>query len=336
MSDDGSVEYFLNDIGQHGRNERTTDAYRRVLRDFERFVSEEYGKTPSEVDYRECMAYVHELRADKSESTVATYASYLNRFYTYLIRVGRHEENPMSLLIDEMEESIDSDPERRDVSLREMRAFLADIDHPLHRAVITTLLKTGMRSGELCNLDLTDLHLDGDTADWSPRAALSGTPDTLYVSAEHTYGATSNGERRTASNKRRRNTTIPVDDELNRELRRWLAVRPDIDGSPEPLFVATADAWGRRVTPDVIHHIVESHSREFGWYRTGGSAAENVTPHYFRHFFTTHLRDSIGDRGIVKYLRGDVGDDIIDTYTHDWGNRVRETYLAHIYTLFPD
>jgi integrase len=41
-----------------------------------------------------------------------------------------------------------------------------------------------------------------------------------------------------------------------------------------------------------------------------------VTPHYFRHFFTTHLRDRTGDRGIVKYLRGDVVEDVIDTYTH--------------------
>jgi hypothetical protein len=35
----------------------------------------------------------------------------------------------------------------------------------------------------------------------------------------------------------------------------------------------------------------------------------------------------------VKYLRGDVAGYIIDTYTHNWGDRVRETYEAHIYSL---
>jgi integrase len=65
----------------------------------------------------------------------------------------------------------------------------------------------------------------------------------------------------------------------------------------------------------------------------GGSAEENVTPHYFRHFFTTHLRDRTGDRGIVKYLRGDVATDIIDTYTHNWGDRVRTVYEENIYQL---
>ena len=36
----------------------------------------------------------------------------------------------------------------------------------------------------------------------------------------------------------------------------------------------------------------------------------------------------------MKYLRGDVADDIIDTYTHNWGDNVRETYERHIYSLF--
>jgi integrase len=83
----------------------------------------------------------------------------------------------------------------------------------------------------------------------------------------------------------------------------------------------------------MVHHIVESHAREAGWYRDSGGPEENVTPHYFRHFFTTHLRDRTGDRGVVKYLRGDVAQDVIDTYTHDWGDRVRNTYEKYIYSV---
>jgi site-specific recombinase XerD len=83
----------------------------------------------------------------------------------------------------------------------------------------------------------------------------------------------------------------------------------------------------------MVHHIVEGHAREHGWYHDHGGPEENVTPHYFRHFFTTHLRDRTGDRGVVKYLRGDVATDVIDTYTHDWGNRIRTVYLDNIYSL---
>ncbi|MCU4925159.1 tyrosine-type recombinase/integrase [Halobacteria archaeon AArc-dxtr1] len=330
------VAYFLQDIEHHGRNERTTGAYERVLNQYREFLVERFGKAPTEAEYRDCMAWVHELRSNHAESTVATYASYLNRFYSYLERVGHTDSNPMTVVLEEMNESIESNPTRRDVTLPEMRSFVGGIRHPLHRAVVMTLLKTGIRSGELCNLDLVDLNVDHEAQHWRPRAHISGRPDSIYISTEHSYGSESGGETRTASNKRKRETVVPIDAELQRALVRWLAIRPDTQSRADPLFLGTVDRWGQRLTPTVVHHIVEDYARERGWYRTGGGASENVTPHYFRHFFTTHLRDRTGDRGVVQYLRGDVASDVIDTYTHDWGDRVRETYLEHIYRLAED
>ncbi|MDX1745989.1 MAG: tyrosine-type recombinase/integrase, partial [Halobacteriales archaeon] len=162
---------------------------------------------------------------------------------------------------------------------------------------------------------------------------LDGRPNSLYVSAEPKAGATVNGEVREASNKRMRDTVIPVDEELKSVLVEWLAIRPDPVSDAEPLFVSTDRKWGTRVTGTEVHHIVTTRAAEMGWYESGAGAGENVTPHYFRHFFTTHLRDRTGDRGVVKYLRGDVAEDIIDTYTHNWGDRVREVYEANIYAV---
>ena len=115
-------------------------------------------------------------------------------------------------------------------------------------------------------------------------------------------------------------------------LKTWLAIRPDTPSTAEPLFASTSE-WGRRITPSMVRSIVTEHARIAGWHRPGGGAEENVTPHYFRHFFTTHLRDRTGDRGVVKYLRGDVADDVIDTYTHNWGDQVREVYERHVYSV---
>jgi len=201
---------------------------------------------------------------------------------------------------------------------------------------VVTLLKTGMRVGELCNLDLRDLALEVETRgayDVPLRGQLEGHDRTLYVDSGVLRGDVVNGEERTASNKRKRSTMVPIDDELAATLSRWLATRPDARSEAEPLFLSTRDAWGARLTPDMARSIVERHAGERGWHRTGGGAEENVTPHYFRHFFTTHLRDRTGDRGIVKYLRGDVAEDVIDTYTHNWGDRVREVYEANVYSL---
>jgi integrase len=337
------IAYFLQDMTYHGKTDRTRTAYERVLRRFERFLSDADAnpggaeRAVADATHRDCMAWIHSLRrSNAADSTVATYASYLHRFYAYMTQVGAFEANPMTLVMEEMDEQIDTNPSRREISLPEMRRFLRSVHHPLDHAAVVTLLKTGMRVGELCNLDLRDVSLPEGTPKLgvSSRAQLDGRGPSLYVSAEPSAGSVTNDERRTASNKRKRSTVVPVDEELAAVLARWLAVRPDVRSPAEPLFVSTSGSWGERLTPDMVHHLVEQHAREAGWHRRGGSAEENVTPHYFRHFFTTHLRDRTGDRGIVKYLRGDVGGDIIDTYTHNWGDRVRETYESHIYSLF--
>ncbi len=283
------------------------------------------------------MAFVHALRRDPNltDSTTATYAAYLHRFFAYMTQVGAFDANPMALVMEELDERIDTDPTRREVSVPRMREFVGDIAHPLERALIVTLLKTGMRVGELCNLDLRDVTvshaLDADAG--PTRAQLDGRSNSLFVASEPTVGQPYNGEERSASNKRKRGTVVPVDDELAETLLRWLAIRPDAVSPAEPLFVGTGSGWGERLTPEQVGRVVRSHAEAADWYERGAGAAENVTPHYFRHFFTTHLRDRTGDRGVVKYLRGDVGDDIIDTYTHNWGDNVRETYERHIYSL---
>ncbi|GAB7017525.1 tyrosine-type recombinase/integrase [Halostagnicola bangensis] len=332
------IEYFLDDQRYHGKSERTLEAYERVLREFESYIGSEFADvdSPGDAERRECMAWIHSLRGRRKPSTIATYASYLNRFYDYMSRVGTFEDNPMALVMEEMSESIDTNPTRRDISISEMRSFVDSIGHPLERAVVVTLLKTGMRVGECCNLDVRDLDMDVSALEYDldPRVQLERRPNSLFVSAEPSRGATTNGAERTASNKRERDTIIPVDEEFRRVLLEWLAIRPDGRSPAEPLFLDTGDSWGARLTPADIRYIVEKHARERGWYRTGGGATENVTPHYFRHFFTTHLRDRTGDRGVVKYLRGDVASDVIDTYTHNWGDQVRTVYEQNIYSLF--
>ncbi len=334
-SPEDPVSYFIEDMTFHGRSERTRRAYERVLRTFETFLSER-GIDLINADQRACMTWVHSLRAEHADSTVASYAAYVHRFYAYMTQIGAFDSNPMALVTEEMDESIETDPTRREISIDEMRSFFDGICHPLERALVGTLLKTGVRVGECCNLDLRDVYINDSELQQVygvvHRGALDGRPGSIYVSSAPKRGNGYNGETRTASNKRKRDTIIPIDNELKRLLKAWLAVRPDTTGPAQPLFCSTSE-WGRRMTPSMIRNTVTERASERGWHRAGGGAEENVTPHYFRHFFTTHLRDRTGDRGIVKYLRGDVATDVIDTYTHNWGDRVRDVYEANIYQI---
>lgn len=333
---DDPIEYFVEDLMYHGKSERTLTAYERVLRRFERFLRDR-DESPATAGQRDCMAFVHSLRGSLAESTVASYATYVHRFYAYMTRTGAFDGNPMALVMEEMDESINTDPTRREVSIENMRSFVARITHPLERAVTVTLLKTGLRVGECCNLDLRDLNLDAPTVrteyDYTHRPQLDGRSDTIFISNNMSRGKTINGEERTASNKRERVTIVPIDEELKDVFIAWLLIRPDTLSPAEPLFLDTGRKWGSRLEPSQVRTFVRRHANAMGWHHAGGGAEENVTPHYFRHFFTTYLRDRTGDRGIVKYLRGDVAQDVIDTYTHDWGNRVRTIYETNIYSL---
>lgn len=329
------IDAFLEEQSYHGKSERTLSAYERVLRDFENHVTIE-GDTSdlAEVDRRTCMTWVHGLRGNLAESTIASYASYVNRFYRYMVEIGAFHTNPMQLVMDQMPESIDQDPVRRDIGVEEMRTFVQSINHPLAQVLVVTMLKTGIRVGELCNLDVRDVTIeDIDFPRDDHRGALAGRSNALYVDNTISRNDTVNGERRTASNKRQRATIIPLDEEMQWLIRRWMLIRPDAISTAEPLFLDTGDNWGERLTPESVRYRVRRETSTNGWHRQGASAAENVTPHYFRHFFTTRLRDRTGDRGIVKYLRGDVATDIIDTYTHNWGDRVRRRYESNIYQL---
>ncbi|MDX1748234.1 MAG: tyrosine-type recombinase/integrase, partial [Halobacteriales archaeon] len=261
------VAYFLQDITYHGKTERTRAAYERVLRRCEQFFRGR-GVGFREAGQRDCMAWVHSLRGGHAPSTVATYASYLHRFYAYMTQVGAFDANPMTLVMEEMDESIDTDPARRDIDVSTMRSFVAEIRHPLDRALVVTLLKTGMRVGELCNLDLRDVSLDDervrDAYGVTPRAHLDGRPDSVFVASDPSRGATYNGEERSASNKRKRDTVIPIDAELKAELTRWLAVRPDTRSPAQPLFLSTRDRWGERVTPKMVRSVVADHAERRG------------------------------------------------------------------------
>ncbi|MFW5929882.1 MAG: tyrosine-type recombinase/integrase [Halobacteriota archaeon] len=310
------VGEFVDDMRAYGKSKSTVYEYERVLRDYE----EEIDVSVADADRRDCMAYVETLRGrGLSPSSIATYASYLHRFYSYADRVDEYpvDSNPMALVNEHLTESIDKNPRRRELDVEDVRGFLATVHHPRDRCMLLTLFKTGVRAGELTNLRLEDVSLDGLDDELGIGGAVSRR-DTLLVRSD------------VPGNKRVRDTRIPVDDELRRELARWLRVRPE--RGPH-VFVSLSPSGDGGLTSESVSAAMRRYTEPHGWWDAEADMTENVTPHYCRHFFTTYMRDASGDDALVKYLRGDVGGDAIDTYTHQWGDRVREKYERHIYSL---
>jgi len=120
---------------------------------------------------------------------------------------------------------------------------------------------------------------------------------------------------------------------------------PASQSDADPLFRQCSRLVGDRFLSATIRELYFTPwAKEQGWYDPDRS--DRVTPHWCRHWFTTMLRRRIDQDEIkvgtvedyVKGLRGDTGDDVIETYTHNWGDNqwMRDAYIDNIPSLFPD
>lgn len=342
---DNPIEYYLQHRENSGKSVRTIEQDRLSLSHLVEYL-ESQDLDPSEATYKECNGFISWLQESEGKNVSGTsarhYAGSVNGFYQFYSARGVFETNPMAVALDENPIKSDTERHRREISIEEMREFIRSITEIQLLAMILVFTKTGIRLGELINLDLRDLYIDHEGARRvlpEPRPELAGKPDSMFIDSNVSQGDVVNGSRREYSNKRKMDTVIPIDEELKRCLLYWIAARPSSPEGGHPLFSKrrTSSATrtiGERASRGTVSNILRMRTKEFGWYSSGGDVQNNVTPHYFRHFFTTHMRNRIGDTGVVKYVRGDVGEDIIDLYTHNWNGNVREVYLGNIYSLF--
>ena len=278
-----------------------------------------------------------------SKSTRNVRITVINNFYEYMSRDDRYpNQSPFKELVAEVDTSSGGESVRREISLPEMRSFISTIGHIRDLTLVVFMAITGIRAGELCNLDLRDIHLDYpdvQTELGEPRGAIAGNPDTLFIPGKEHHdvieGHEYNGEIREDSNKRKQSTKVPVPPEFKYLLTLWLSTRPDTPFT-NALFVKLNQDYGHRLTTSTLRNRVSRYAEPYGWYKKGGGAEFNVTPHYFRHFFSTHFSDRCEDPYVTRVIRGDVGDDILSTYRHDWNGKVKKSYLNNVYTLLDD
>jgi len=332
------IEHLLEDRSLTDRRERS---YRRTVSNFQAFLEDRSHSSTNDIDISDVRGFAKHLTedCDLALSTVQTRLTSINKLYKDLNAMGVVNENPVQLVLNE----IDFDTgrtQKRDITVAEMGSFLKRrCKHPIFLAVLTTLAKTGMRVGELVNLDIQDVYIDHPQVEEEYPALRpeleERSHDSIYITPEISEGDRYRGEIRQAGNKRERETLIPIDSELKQILINYLLVRPPTSVVKKPFFVGIGGCTNRldqRLTKRTVHQQLAWRAEKEGW-REDGYDSLNVSPHYFRHFFTTHANREM-DKMTVKYLRGDKGDDVMEIYIHNWGNRVRKEYLANIYTLF--
>ncbi|MFB6255755.1 MAG: tyrosine-type recombinase/integrase [Haloplanus sp.] len=188
--------------------------------------------------------------------------------------------------------------ERQLISVSEMSGLVISIMDTRDKAVLLVLAKTGVRRGEVVEVDTTDI-------DWEEQSIkLKQTP-------------------------KRSNRVVFFDDECARVLKQWLDIRDREHPDTDALFV---NERGERLQRNGIYSLVTSHAESVGLHDPDSNELDDrFTPHCCRHWFTTHLRRSGMTREYIKELRGDEREvDSMETYNHIDRDELREAYLTHI------
>jgi integrase/recombinase XerC len=271
---------------ERGYSAHTTDAYRRDLAQFDRFVRQRSGAS----QLREAMSK-HMVRAftfslaekGLKARSVARKVAALKSFSRYCVQRKLLDTNPTRTLSNpKLDKPLPS------FLTRKQAETLADL--PLEparerdRAIVELFYGTGIRLGELHGLTVGALDRRGGVV----RVVGKG----------------------------RKERVVPVTAAALKLIETYIWRRDGPRGPESPLF--TNDK-GERLSRRQIQRIVR---RELG----GVSQQAKRSPHVLRHSFATHLMDGGADIRAVKELLGHASLSTTQIYTHVSKERIIQAY----------
>ncbi|MGB9662116.1 MAG: tyrosine recombinase [Moorellaceae bacterium] len=274
----------------------TLKAYLTDLQQFREYAEKALGPSvhPAQVDHTLIRRFLGWLNAqDQKKTSMARKLVALRVFYRYLVREGEATKNPVEFIR----------APRQDKRLPPYLSYsdlLKLLEIPAHtplglrdRAVWETLYASGIRVGELVNLNLGDVDLHA-------------------------------GQLRVMG-KGRRERLAPLGSMAVAALKDYLAAaRPVLaakgKAGEEALFL---NYRGQRLTCRGVRERLE-------YYVKKAALREGISPHTLRHCFATHLLERGADLRAVQELLGHARLSSTQVYTQVNPRRLREVYdLAH-------
>ena len=237
-----------------------------------------------------------------SPRTLSAYFSAISSYYDYLIYEETLDKNPIlpfrKRYLANNRPKTNGENTRQLISVDEMTQLIRQAENILHMALMLVLAKTGIRKGELLAMDLEDLNLDKGTIIIKPKA-------------------------------KRTNRSAFIDEEAITVLKEYLAWREPL-ARCEALWISPQ---GHRMHKDDPYEIITGYAIKLGLHDPEGSLNRKLTPHCFRHWFTTHLSRAGMSKEYIQELRGDSHQDAFDIYNHIDPQDLKEEYIACIPVL---
>ncbi len=300
------LQQFQDDCLLRRMTRETVRSYLSYLRTVVRFL-EARGRTPLDItqeDLKAILAYILQDRGLRPK-TLQAYFSALSCLCDFLQYEGLMAANPVlsfrkRYLRDYKKRGGRNDGfERQLLSVEQMRDFIGGTLDPRDRAILMVLAKTGIRRDELVCLDVNDVDFASMTLRLKPHP-------------------------------KRTNLVVFMDDESARALRGWLAARQYYGLAPgcNALFVGE---HGERLARQGVYGAVQRRAEVAGLHDTASpDPRRRLSPHCFRHWFTTWLRRNGMRREFIQELRGDVREEAVDIYDHIDREELRKAYLVCI------
>lgn len=305
IRDEELIERFIKDCQLRGLTPESIRGYKGNLRIMSKFLRRSGFSllTLDKETLKTVLRYLLEERG-VSTRTAGDYFSALSSLYQFLIWEGLAKANPIlpfreRYLRQYKTHRNNPNAKRKLISVEEMMMLINSVLDPRDKAIITLLAKTGIRRGELIDIDLGDINWEEQSLRLKPKA-------------------------------KRSNRTIYFDDETAIILRRWLRARENytVKQGCKALYVGLR---GERLGRNGVYYAVTKHAERVGLYDPDSDRMEDhFTPHCCRHWFTTHLRRNGLSREFLKELRGDSRSEAVDIYDHIDPKELRRAYLAAI------
>ena len=287
---------FSHDCRIRGLTKHTIESYRSNVLDFVRQINVD----PENVTMDELRAHLEVLQdREYGASTYNSYYAALNTFYDFLVFEGVVNKNPIPAFRQRYLNHVVKmgiRESRQIITVEDMRHLVALTDDIENRAMLMMLAKTGIRRGEFMDLKIKDLNLDQGTIQISHKA-------------------------------KRRRDLVFMDQELHNILAEYLVWR-ESRACCDWLWISSR---GGRVHKDHAGKVIAMLGERVGLHDPDGPLCERLTPHCFRHWFTTHLYRAGMDPEYIKWLRGDsLQKEAWQIYNHIDPEIVREDYIRCI------
>lgn len=290
--DVAAIQAFLDAMWmERGLAKHTLAAYGSDLRSASAWLARR-GNSLTTTARGELLAYLAErVQQGFRPRSAARLLSSLRRFYQYMLREGRIQEDP-SALIDSprLGRSLPDTLTEADV---EALLQAPRVDEPLglrDRAMLELLYACGLRVSELVLLRVDQINVRRGVVQVTGKG----------------------GKER----------LIPMGEESVAWVERYLAqARPDLaEGAmPAELFITRR---GAHMTRQAFWHVIKRYARQAG-------ISKRLSPHTLRHAFATHLLNHGADLRSLQLLLGHSSLSTTQIYTHVARERLKQLHAAH-------